>query len=168
MSFADVLNASCPTRVEEAKDENEWVECTMKKSRIGIIVGIVVVLLIVIILLIFAPMWLKIGGVVVGLLIVGGIAGTHYLWTPRVASAQYKAFERVIDLIARANPGLPRDQIKAQAIEQFRREGVQRSNISLLAPQPGATAPGVTASIASSATSALMPTVIDTFRTKPK
>jgi len=116
LGFSDVLYAECPNSIYEAKDADEWAACRQKKGRIGIIIAIIIIIIIALIVFFLGGTLIKIVTGLGAVILITGIALSHFIWTPMTARAEFIDMER--DIKIRTETGMSRKD----AIEAIRRE----------------------------------------------
>lgn len=117
----DILTgADCGLDIYEEPDENKWVECQMRKSRMGLYIIVPILIVIVILFIWLGSPALKIGAVVIGGGLIALAVASHIYWTPTAARVQHKRFQREVESYMR--DGVTR----AQAIDKIRDEHLKR------------------------------------------
>jgi len=127
MGFGDIfLGSECGVDIYEENDENTWVRCSMKQSKLGIVVLIPIVIMVI---LICTAFWGMPGAVIstsIGTLVIISSVAYHVLWAKKSARIQYRRSQKEIK--SRIDSGMS----KAEAIKEIQAEVLAREHIAAM------------------------------------
>lgn len=124
MSFQDILaGPECNVDVYEQPDEDKWVECKIRKNKIGLIIAIPIIVVIMIIFLFVGSTGAKVIVVTIGCVLIPLLLLSHFYWTPLAARNEHRTTQ--LELKSRIDSGMSR----AQAMESIQHEKLKKMEI---------------------------------------